>query len=421
MCAPAGQDGAIASAEQAGHRRPAGGRQYTTADVEPLSSVHIDALGLHTTGHADRRHPVGAPPSICINSRGSFTGFDNELLRAIADKLGLRSQLRRHRLLRAAGPGGRRGASTSARRRSSPPKHAGAPSASPTATTSATSRWSCRPVRRSHGFDDLAAGQRIGVVQGTVAGGLRRRHPAPAAGEVPRLQHRLRQPEDPPDRRLGGAGACRRPERRCSPAIPPPIVENTFSLGNFVAYAVAKDNQPLIDALNSGLDAVIADGTWAKLYTDWVPRALPPGWKPGSKAAPTPQLPDFAAIAARNHAGRRRRPPPPKSTLAQLRDSFFDWDLYQQAIPDLLTTGLPNTLILTVSCQRHRAGARHGAGGGRDLPIPLAALAGPGLHRHLPRPARGGDHPADRAGHRADRRRTDRTTIPTRWASPRWG
>ena len=30
-----------------------------------------------------------APPSICINSQGQFTGFDNELLRAIADKLGL--------------------------------------------------------------------------------------------------------------------------------------------------------------------------------------------------------------------------------------------------------------------------------------------------------------------------------------------
>ena len=31
-----------------------------------------------------------APPSICINAAGQFTGFDNELLRAIADKLGLK-------------------------------------------------------------------------------------------------------------------------------------------------------------------------------------------------------------------------------------------------------------------------------------------------------------------------------------------
>jgi polar amino acid transport system substrate-binding protein len=129
---------------------------------------------------------------------------------------------------------------------------------------------------------------------------------------------------------------------------PAQIVENTFSLDNFVAWAVAKDNQPLIDALNSGLDAIIADGTWARLYTDWVPRALPPGWKPGSKAAPLPQLPDFNAIAAENK-GTAPHAAAPKSTLTQLRAAFLDWDLYRQAIPDLLKTGLPNTLILTVS------------------------------------------------------------------------
>jgi polar amino acid transport system substrate-binding protein len=31
-----------------------------------------------------------APPSICIDSAGQFTGFDNEVLRAIADRLGLK-------------------------------------------------------------------------------------------------------------------------------------------------------------------------------------------------------------------------------------------------------------------------------------------------------------------------------------------
>ena len=59
-------------------------------------------------------------------------------------------------------------------------------------------------------------------------------------------------------------------------------------------------------------------------------------------------LPDFAAIAA-GHTPRADTAPAPKSTLAQLKDAFFDWDLYKQAIPDLFRTGLPNTLILTVS------------------------------------------------------------------------
>jgi polar amino acid transport system substrate-binding protein len=126
------------------------------------------------------------------------------------------------------------------------------------------------------------------------------------------------------------------------------VAAYTFSPGNYVAYAVAKDNQPLIAALNSGLDAVIADGTWSQLYTDWVPRPLPSGWAPGSKAALTPHLPDFAAIAARHHRAPNAAAPP-KSTLAQLRDSFFDWDMYRQTIPALLKTGLLNTLILTVS------------------------------------------------------------------------
>ena len=68
------------------------------------------------------------------------------------------------------------------------------------------------------------------------------------------------------------------------------IAESVVNTQNFTAYAVAKDNQPLIDALNSGLDAVIADGTWSKLTKEWYPdREMPADWKPGSKAATVPQ------------------------------------------------------------------------------------------------------------------------------------
>lgn len=55
-----------------------------------------------------------------------------------------------------------------------------------------------------------------------------------------------------------------------------------------------KDNQPLLDALNAGTDAVIADGTWTKLTSQWYtdrPTAAeqtPQGWKPGSKAVQIP-------------------------------------------------------------------------------------------------------------------------------------
>jgi len=198
-------------------------------------------------------------------------------------------------------------------------------------------------------FDKLAAGQRIGVVQGTVQ-------------EAYVIDTLHLQPVKFPDYNTVYASLKTRqidawvaPSQQASGTVqqgdPAQIIENTFSLDNFVAWAVAKENQPLIDALNSGLDAIIADGTWARLYSDWVPRALPPGWKPGSKASPAPQLPDFAAIAAENQkaAPSGTTAAAPKSTLSQLKDSFLNWDLYKQAIPDLLKTGLPNTLILTVS------------------------------------------------------------------------
>ncbi|MCK5756916.1 MAG: ABC transporter substrate-binding protein/permease, partial [Mycobacterium sp.] len=126
------------------------------------------------------------------------------------------------------------------------------------------------------------------------------------------------------------------------------IVENTFSVNNFIAWAIGENKPNLTEALNSGLDAVIADGTYADLYADWVPRELPDGWKPGSKAAPEPELPDFAAIARENADDTAAGDTAPKSTLEQLGATFFDWGLYKESFPDLIKTGLVNTLILSL-------------------------------------------------------------------------
>ena len=191
------------------------------------------------------------------------------------------------------------------------------------------------------------------------------------------------------------------------PGDPAMVVANTYSPGNFVAYAVAKDNQPLVDALNSGLDAVIADGTWANLYSQWVPRTLPPGWKPGSQGS---RCPDIAGLRRdrRESPPRRRWARPRRSRLlAHLRDSFFDWDMYRQAIPTLLITGLPNTLILTNSATVIGLVLGMVLADRGNLPQALAALAGAGIHRHLPRSSRSGDHPAHRDGHRTAGGRAD--------------
>jgi polar amino acid transport system substrate-binding protein len=346
QCAPPGiQSASALPTNLAKAATGPGADKYTTATVEPLTAVNVNALGLSVPGTLTVGTLSDAPPSICINSAGQFTGFDNELLRAIADKLGLKvnfvstefSGLLAQVASRRFDVGSSSITTTDARRK----------------TVGFTNGYdfgyfslvvpSGSPIT---GFDKLAEGQRIGVVQGTVQ-------------EAYVIDTLHLQPVKFPDYNTVYASLKTRqidawvaPSQQASGTVqagdPAEIIENTFSLDNFVAWAVAGENTPLIDALNSGLDAVIADGTWARLYSDWVPRALPPGWKPGSKAAPAPQLPDFTAIAAENQATPSGAAAP-KSTLSQLKDAFLNWDLYKQAIPDLLKTGLPNTLILTVS------------------------------------------------------------------------
>ncbi len=348
QCSPPGEQSASAlptnlAAAAAGPAED----KYTTASTEPLDSVKRAALRLITPGTLTVGTLSDAPPSICINSAGQFTGFDNELLRAIATKIGLDvkfvgtdfSGLLAQVAGRRFDVGSSSITTTDARRR----------------TVGFTNGYDFgyfslvvpagSPIT---GFGELGKGQRIGVVQGTVQ-------------EAYVVDSLGLEPVKFPDYNTVYASlktkqidAWVAPSQQAQGTVkagdPAKIVENTFSLDNFTAYAVAKENKPLIDALNAGLDAVIADGTWSRLYSDWVPRALPPGWKPGSKAAPLPKLPDFAAIIARQDKPTAAvAAVADKSVLAQLRDSFLDWDLYKKAIPDLLKTGLPNTLILTIS------------------------------------------------------------------------
>src|SRR6476619_7583474 len=335
QCAPPGLDSAsTVPTNLASAAAGPGEDKYTTPTVAPLDTVKVDTLGLGTPGVLTVGTLSDAPPSICIDSAGQFTGFDNELLRAMAEKIGLRvnfvgtefSGLLAQVASRRFDVGSSSITTTDARRR----------------TVGFTNGYDfgyfslvVPSGSAITGFDKLAAGQRIVVDSlhldpvkfpdyNTVYASLKTRQIDAWVAPSQQAQGTV-QPGDSAE-----------------------IIENTFSLDNFVAYAVAKENKPLIDALNSGLDAVIADGTWSRLYSDWVPRALPPGWKPGSKAAPAPVLPDFAAIAARQTATDNSAVKA-KSTLQQLKDSFLNWGLYKKAIPDLFKTGLPNTLILTLS------------------------------------------------------------------------
>lgn len=320
--------------------------RYTTATVTPLDQIDTAALGLVKPGTISVGTLSDAGPSICVNGKGVFTGFDNELLKAIADKLhlkidfagtefsGLLSQVATHRF----DVGSSSITTTDARRDT-------------VAFTNGYDFGYFSLVVPDNsgikGFGQLGKSTRIGVVQGTVQDDyvVNTLHLDPVkfpdyATAYANLKSGLIDAWVAPSAQAEGA---------VKPGDGTAIVENTFSVNNFVAWAVAKDNPNLVNALNSGLDAIIADGTYAKLYTDWEPRTLPPGWKPGSKAAPVPQLPDFTKIAAENAAKESgNQPVKRKNTLQQLSATFFDWSLYRQAFPDLIKTGLPNTLILAV-------------------------------------------------------------------------
>ncbi|QLY34023.1 ABC transporter substrate-binding protein/permease [Nocardia huaxiensis] len=348
LCSPPGLSAATALPPNlATGTATAASDKFTTATTEPLDRIDKSKLGLLTAGKLSVGTLSDAPPSICVNSKGAFTGFDNELLRAMADKLGLQIEFVGTEFsgLLAQVANGRFDVGSS------------------NITTTDARRqlvgftngydfgyFSLVVPNGSgiKGFSDLNRGTRIGVVQGTVQDDyvVNELHLDPV--KFPDYNTAYA------NLKTGQIDAWVAPSAQAQGAIKPgdatSIVQNTFSLNNFVGYAVRKDNQPLTNALNSALDAVIADGTYAKLYEQWVPREIPPGWKPGSKAAPVPQLPDFARIAAENAANAPAdvAVAQPKSTLQQLKDTFFDWSLYKKAFPDLIKTGLPNTLILAL-------------------------------------------------------------------------
>ncbi|MFC9893406.1 ABC transporter substrate-binding protein/permease [Nocardia sp. NPDC127579] len=345
LCAPPGVNSASAAPGNLASSEAAGPDRYTTESTAPLDSVDVSKLGLITPGVLSVGTLSDAPPSICVNSEGQFTGFDNLLLEAVAAKLGLRVQFSGTEfaglLAQVAGKRfdvGSSNITTTAARR----ELVGF-------TNGYDFGYFALVVRDGSGisaFSDLNAGKRIAVVQGTVQDDyvINTLHLDPV--KFPDYNTAYA------NLKSGQVDAWVAPSAQADGAIKAgdgtSVVQNAYSLDNFAAWAVGKTNQPLIDALNSGLDAVIADGTYARLYTDWVPRQFPPGWKPGSKAAPAPQLPDFAAIAAEHADEKTTGPAAPKSTVQQLRETFFDWSLYRKAFPDLIKTGLPNTLILAV-------------------------------------------------------------------------
>ena len=173
---------------------------------------------------------------------------------------------------------------------------AGAPSASPTATTSATSRWSCRPGRRSPASTSSPPASASASCR------------APSRRPTSSTRWSC-EPVKFPDYNTVYASLKTRqidawvaPSQQAQgtvqPGDPGSDHRKHLQLGQFRGLG-GRQGEPAADRraeLRAGrghrrrhLGAAVLRLGAAR---------LPPGWKPGSKAAPAPQLPDFAAIAA---------------------------------------------------------------------------------------------------------------------------
>ena len=324
-----------------------------------------------------------APPNVFLKD-GKFTGFDNDLLTAVAGKLGLKVRVRRHRLLRAP----RAGQERQVRPRLLLDHH----------------HRGAQEDRRLH------QRLRLRLLRPRRPEGLRHHVASTSSRASASSSCRARsRTTTPPSESLNPVrvpdynGALNQLKAGTADAwvAPAEIGEKTAkdSGGKVTLAAKQLSSAPTAFAVAPGndgcahgartrrLDQVIKDGTWTKLQEQYYPgRPVPKDFKPGQRHASP-----FAPVKAA--AGELTAP---MDILQTLRETFLDLDAMGEALPELLTVG---------PAQHPPPGAVSAVLGTllgmllavvRAVPVALAALAGARLHRHLPRPAGGRDDPAHR-------------------------
>ncbi|MFC0096903.1 ABC transporter substrate-binding protein [Micromonospora marina] len=260
-----------------------------------LAATALTACGGDDTAAAD--NPYGllqpgviragtltdAPPNVFLKD-GKFTGFDNELLRAVAAKLGLKVEFVGtdfSGLLAQVNSG---------------KFDVGSSSITITEARKKT-------VDFGNGYDfgyfgldvpagsaitgfDQLTGKRVVVVQGTVQDDYATRQNLDPV-RVPDYNSAINQlkagtadawiaPAEIGDKSAADSnGRIKVAAKQLSPTP--------------TAYAVANGDDKLREALNKGLDEVIADGTWSRLQAEYYPgRPIPAGFEPGSGSVAVP-------------------------------------------------------------------------------------------------------------------------------------
>ncbi|MEV5706060.1 ABC transporter substrate-binding protein [Actinoallomurus sp. NPDC052274] len=234
-----------------------------------------------------------APPNVFLKN-GKFTGYDNDLLTAVAAKIGLKVQFA--------------GTDFSALLSQVATHKYDVGSSSITITEARK-----KTVAFTNGYDfgyfgldvpagspitgfDQLKGKRVVVVQGTVQDdyatkqGLNPVRVPDYNGALNQLKSKTADawiaPAEIGEKTAKDSGG--------------KVVAAAKQLGSTpMAFAVAKDNPKLLEALNKGLDEVIKDGTWTKLQEEYYPgRQVPQEFKPGSGTVTFPPVQASGAPAA---------------------------------------------------------------------------------------------------------------------------
>jgi polar amino acid transport system substrate-binding protein len=234
-----------------------------------------------------------APPNVFLKD-GKFTGFDNDLLTAVAAKLGLKvefvgtefSSLLAQVKTRKFDVGSSSISITEARKK----------------TVDFTNKYDFGyfgldvPAGSSiTGFDQLK-GKRVVVVQGTVQDDYATRGGLDPV-RVPDYNTALNQ------LRTKTSDAWIAPaeigEKSAADSKGKVVVAAKQLSPAPTAFAVKKGNDALREALNKGLDEVIADGTWTKLQDQYYPgRPIPADFVPGSGQTKAPAVQAVATAAS---------------------------------------------------------------------------------------------------------------------------
>jgi len=232
QCAPPGEQGRQCPAHQSRPPRPKAPPKTSTRRPTPSRWARSTRLpSADHAGHTDRRPRCRTHRRASASTpRDSSPGSTTNCCARVADKLGLKinfvgtdfSGLLAQVASRRFDVGSSSITTTDARRQ----------------TVGFTNGYDfgyfslvVPPGSPIKGFGDLAKGQRIGVVQGTVqeAYVVDTLHLDPV--KFPDYKHALRQPQDSPDRRM--VAPSQQAVGTVQPGDPAVIVENTFSLDNF--------------------------------------------------------------------------------------------------------------------------------------------------------------------------------------------